>query len=297
VSIRQPVPGFAWRAPGSAFSGGHQAVDVPAPCGTPVVAVADGVVSFAGFESGSGAGNVVKVGHRIHSPASTRYGQIREGRADYSHLQSIAANVRAGVAVRAGDVLGYVGQTGHAFGCHLHFAWRMAGATQDYRAFLAGGPFGAWAVDSAGMKASAGNVGPLQSIFTGDKLIPLKRGQSCTPPYQPAAVDPRLAGVFGLNVLTGWADTTPFDQLKPQGQGQPWEWANACVYPDAFTAGDEANKVGVAEAYGLLGQALQGIGTILRSAGLLVGLVVLLLLGIWVLVKSPGGAGASVAVG
>jgi murein DD-endopeptidase MepM/ murein hydrolase activator NlpD len=85
----------------------HRGVDFSAPLGTPVRAVASGVVTFAG-RSGE-YGNQIEIEHQ--APYST----------SYSHLLKFARNVKAGATVRKGQVIGYVGRSGMATGPHLHF--------------------------------------------------------------------------------------------------------------------------------------------------------------------------------
>jgi murein DD-endopeptidase MepM/ murein hydrolase activator NlpD len=85
----------------------HQAIDYAAPAGTPVVAIGSGKVTFSGWRPGYG--NLVEVSHA--RGYSSRYG----------HFSRIARGIRKGAQVNAGDVLGFVGQTGHATGPHLHF--------------------------------------------------------------------------------------------------------------------------------------------------------------------------------
>ena len=86
----------------------HLGVDYAAGTGTPVVAVADGTVAFAGVRGGNG--NLVSV----------RHGHGYE--TGYAHLNGFARGIRAGVEVRQGQVIGYVGSTGLSTGPHLHFA-------------------------------------------------------------------------------------------------------------------------------------------------------------------------------
>lgn len=88
----------------------HKGVDYAAPTGTPIRATADAVVDFAGVQHGYG--NVVILRHARH------YTTV------YAHQSRIAPGVRRGVAVRQGDVIGYVGQTGWATGPHLHYEVR-----------------------------------------------------------------------------------------------------------------------------------------------------------------------------
>ena len=85
----------------------HLGVDFAAPPGTPVRAVASGVVTFAGRNGQYG--NQVGIDH------DPPYGS------SYAHLQRIARGLRLGVPVRKGQVIGYVGRSGMATGPHLHF--------------------------------------------------------------------------------------------------------------------------------------------------------------------------------
>jgi len=85
----------------------HKGVDWAAPIGTPVFAAFDGTVSFAG--DGQGYGNFVRIKHR---------GNRATG---YAHLNAFATSIASGRAVKAGDVVGFVGTTGRSTGPHLHF--------------------------------------------------------------------------------------------------------------------------------------------------------------------------------
>jgi murein DD-endopeptidase MepM/ murein hydrolase activator NlpD len=98
-----------WRA--------HRGIDYAAPTGTPVRAVADAIVAYAGWQGGYG--NIVILNHQ--KPYSTAYG----------HLSRFAAGVKPGRRVNQGDVIGYVGATGLATGPHLHYEFRVAGVQQD----------------------------------------------------------------------------------------------------------------------------------------------------------------------
>jgi murein DD-endopeptidase MepM/ murein hydrolase activator NlpD len=93
----------------------HRGVDYGAPTGTPVRVVGDGVVEFAGWQSGYG--NVVIVRHPNNRTTL------------YAHLSRI--DVRKGQRVEQGLRVGAVGATGWATGPHLHFEFRVAGVHQD----------------------------------------------------------------------------------------------------------------------------------------------------------------------
>ncbi|MBV5272298.1 MAG: M23 family metallopeptidase [Lamprocystis purpurea] len=83
----------------------HQGVDFAAPSGSPVVAVADGLVTFSGRRSGYG--NMIELRHV--DGYATRY----------AHNQ--ANLVQEGQQVRQGQKIGAVGATGTATGPHVHF--------------------------------------------------------------------------------------------------------------------------------------------------------------------------------
>lgn len=83
----------------------HSGLDLAAPCNTPVVAAADGVVQWAGVAYSYG-GRVV-----LDHPSGLR--------TTYNHLNAYA--VSPGMAVKQGQIIGFVGSTGFSTGCHLHF--------------------------------------------------------------------------------------------------------------------------------------------------------------------------------
>jgi hypothetical protein len=93
---------------GARFGGGrgHQGQDVFAACGTPLVAARGGDVKFKQFHGSAGHYLVID-GERTA--------------VDYAYMHLIAPSlVSEGERVRTGQLIGYVGQTGRATGCHLH---------------------------------------------------------------------------------------------------------------------------------------------------------------------------------
>ncbi len=88
----------------------HHGTDIMAPGGTPVVAAAPGRIEKM-FQSGLGGITLY-----VRSPD-------RRWTYYYAHLAGYAAGIREGMAVKAGDTLGYVGDTGDAGAgnYHLHF--------------------------------------------------------------------------------------------------------------------------------------------------------------------------------
>ena len=110
-----PVPGAvigAHYGQYGSWSRYHTGIDFRARTGTPIRAVKGGVVLFAG-NSGDWAGNHVAL---MHGDGMTTMS---------SHMSAMA--VSTGQTVAAGQILGYVGQTGRAFGAHLHFELYPAG--------------------------------------------------------------------------------------------------------------------------------------------------------------------------
>lgn len=85
----------------------HLGVDYAAPTGTPVHAVADGVVTFKGW--GGGGGNTLKIKHA---------GNLVTG---YLHLSRFAKGINQGSRVSQGQLIGYVGSTGTSTGPHLDY--------------------------------------------------------------------------------------------------------------------------------------------------------------------------------
>ena len=85
----------------------HHGVDYAAPSGTPVRAVADGVVTKKSYDKS--AGNMLKIKHP---------GNLSSG---YLHLRGFAKGIKVGARVSQGQVIGYVGNTGRSTGPHLDF--------------------------------------------------------------------------------------------------------------------------------------------------------------------------------
>lgn len=95
----------------------HAGIDFAAAYGSPIYAVTDGRVTFAGWHGGHG--KYVRLQHG---------GNIGSG---YGHMSRIA--VKAGQQVRRGQVIGYVGSTGLSTGPHLHYELYRGGATINPR--------------------------------------------------------------------------------------------------------------------------------------------------------------------
>ncbi|MGB8277680.1 MAG: M23 family metallopeptidase [Methylovirgula sp.] len=101
----------------------HTGVDLREDYGAQVRATADGTVVFA--HADGGYGNMVEIDHG--NGLSTRY----------AHLSSFA--VRPGEKVKAGTIVGRIGETGRATGPHLHYETRIDGEPVNPERFLKAG--------------------------------------------------------------------------------------------------------------------------------------------------------------
>jgi murein DD-endopeptidase MepM/ murein hydrolase activator NlpD len=97
----------------------HKGTDYAAPAGTPVVATADGKVIFSGRKGSFGKLLVISHGEHFETK--------------YAHLKDYAKGIKAGVKVRQGQVIGYVGSTGGATGPHLHYEFLVDGVHKNSR--------------------------------------------------------------------------------------------------------------------------------------------------------------------
>lgn len=85
----------------------HLGIDYAAPAGTPIDAVADGTVTYAGRKGGFG--NYVEIKHANSYVTS------------YGHLKGFGKGIKKGARVTQGQTIGYVGSTGLSTGPHLDF--------------------------------------------------------------------------------------------------------------------------------------------------------------------------------
>ena len=85
----------------------HRGTDFAAPEGTPIMASGNGIIKKAGWCGGGG--NCVKIRH------NSTYQTI------YAHMLKFARGIKAGVRVKQGQTIGYVGSTGKSTGPHLHY--------------------------------------------------------------------------------------------------------------------------------------------------------------------------------
>ena len=98
---------------------GHKGIDYALPLGTPVLAAADGIVEKAGVDN-TGYGNMILIRHLWTD------GTV------YAHLRNWS--VQPGQQVKAGEIIGYSGNTGNSTGAHLHFEYRTV--CNDYKSAI-----------------------------------------------------------------------------------------------------------------------------------------------------------------
>jgi len=122
--------GLIWPVNGAVVSGFgmrwgrmHEGIDIAVPAGTPIRAAASGTVILLEGEAESGGyGNFTCLEHG---------GGLQTC---YAHQSAFA--VGSGQSVDQGDVIGYVGCTGHCYGDHLHFEVRVNGTPTDPLGYL-----------------------------------------------------------------------------------------------------------------------------------------------------------------
>lgn len=118
MSLINPVSGvltsrFGVTRPGHS----HKGIDIGAPQGTPIVAVAGGTVTYAGYGYNGGYGNYMTINHG--NGVVTAYG----------HCHTL--EVSAGTYVAQGQTIATVGNTGRSSGNHLHFEVRVNGVSYN----------------------------------------------------------------------------------------------------------------------------------------------------------------------
>ena len=95
------------------FTKKHNGTDFAAKEGTPIMASGAGTIVRAKWCGGGG--NCIKIRH------NSTYSTV------YAHLKSFAANIKSGVKVKQGQIIGYVGSTGMSTGPHLHYEVHVNG--------------------------------------------------------------------------------------------------------------------------------------------------------------------------
>ena len=133
-AIQWPFPyavpisdGFGERvAPCRGCSTFHKGTDFTPGAGTPIYAVADGVVEFS-IVGDTGFGNNVQINHDVNGKKFDSF---------YGHMQMNSSPLHAGDVVHVGDFVGLVGETGVATGAHLHLEIHLNGVQVDPFAWL-----------------------------------------------------------------------------------------------------------------------------------------------------------------
>ena len=214
----------------SAHRPSHAGIDLAAPTGTPIRSVACGVVSFlAGTAQSGGYGNYICVKH------STRLTTC------YAHLSRFS-DERVGDQVRRGEVIGYVGNTGHSTGPHLHFEVRTAN------------PYGRNDVDPmpylAGREIPGTRVGP-SAIGGPDLTSTPQQG----PSVGPAAPRPGAPGTPGaVDVPAGGRPTSALSDRSLERMNEASTTAPTEGKPAAAASGGpstERRAMGATQATGL----------------------------------------------
>lgn len=85
----------------------HAGIDWAGPPGTPIIAAGNGTIEEAGYKGQYG--NYVRIRHANGYQTA------------YAHMRGFAPRTKAGVKIRQGEVIGYIGSTGLSSGPHLHF--------------------------------------------------------------------------------------------------------------------------------------------------------------------------------
>ena len=115
-----PVRGTVTSEYGQRWGRMHTGIDIGAPNGTPIRAAKGGEVISAGYMGGYGNSVIID-----HGGGFTTL---------YAHMSRIG--ISDGASVSQGQVIGYVGSTGHSTGNHLHFETRVNGSPQNPRRYL-----------------------------------------------------------------------------------------------------------------------------------------------------------------
>jgi len=119
VGYTYVTSGFGWRML-NGVADNHLGIDIGAPSGVPIYASKSGTVEIATFHHSYG--NYVLINHGLNSNGDLEATL-------YAHMSAIACS--PGQYVNQGDIIGYVGCTGYAFGAHLHFEVRIDGTPNN----------------------------------------------------------------------------------------------------------------------------------------------------------------------
>ncbi|MGY0541390.1 M23 family metallopeptidase [Nocardioides sp. YJ-D4] len=145
---------YGWRTdPVTGARSQHTGNDYAAPLGTPVLAIGEGTVTYAGAHP-SGYGHLILVDHIIRG---------RKVTSGYAHMYGNGIHVRVGDHVAAGQHIADVGSDGKSTGPHLHFEIRLDDRSTN--------PTG-WLNGYKGLPAAAASAGGCGAVAPGPASAP-----------------------------------------------------------------------------------------------------------------------------
>lgn len=104
---------------------GHEGIDLGGSDGAPILAAADGTIKLIAKDDG-----VHPYGNQVRITHSGGYETV------YAHLRGFQPGLVQGDAVKAGDVIGFMGDTGNSEGVHLHLTLKKDGKIIDPTPYL-----------------------------------------------------------------------------------------------------------------------------------------------------------------
>jgi murein DD-endopeptidase MepM/ murein hydrolase activator NlpD len=120
--------GFPWEPPRGNCAHFHQGIDIANRAGTPIHAAAAGLVVFVGYNPYDDPSDPAWIVSIVHVDGIVTW---------YAHLQARApGGIHAGTRVRAGQIIGYMGTTGHSTGVHLHWQVEKYGTPVNPRKYV-----------------------------------------------------------------------------------------------------------------------------------------------------------------
>lgn len=268
----------------------HSGIDLAASTGTPIHAVAGGSVIWAADESAPGApfyvkggGNVVVIGV---APGIVHV---------YAHMDSIRTS--RGAAISAGGLVGTVGATGHATGPHLHFAiWVNGKAVNPNNYYTTAAIIAAVSGSAPGgvVLASYPSAGGAPLTFWG--VVTFDTGHVLTDADVSAIMDKLNAAGFFKDDIAGVA-ASGVRSLLTAMVGRQWNDQLALDIQKGLDIGGQAVKGQLpailpfgSDIAGVLTGLPNAIGAVITHAGQGLILAVLLVLGIWFLLRQPAPA-------
>jgi murein DD-endopeptidase MepM/ murein hydrolase activator NlpD len=156
----------AWDKKGTAWkSGRHGGIDYRAPIGTPITAIADGTLIYAGRGAGWGAS------YGIH--LIIQHGDLRFV---YAHLSSFDPNLIRNKTISEGQQIGLSGATGNCHGPHLHLEARVSPFRYNVDAVDPGPYVGVSAPKAEAPKAEAPKPAP--AVKAAENVHTVTKGQT-----------------------------------------------------------------------------------------------------------------------